>query len=194
MKIICIGDSLTYGYRVNNENRWTYLCQHHYGGINFINKGKLGDTTAGMIYRFHEDVILERPGTTIIMGGTNDFLMNSSLENVIDNIATMAKDGKQSNINIVLGIQPPVIPSLAETLWASQVNYEKINNKIKLYREWALNFSKETCISYIDFYKKISQELNNIDVKKLYIDGIHLTSEGHKLMAETALDTLDILS
>lgn len=192
MKIICIGDSLTYGYRIGIDNKWTYLCQHWYKGINLINKGKLGDTTAGMLYRFNEDVILQRPQIAIIMGGTNDFLMNSSLSNVIDNIVTLAKEGKENNINVILGIQPPVIPSLAEVLWVPQVDYESINKKIELYREWVLNFSKETSISYIDFYREISLQLKNINAKELYIDGIHLTTKGHNLMAKAAINILNL--
>ncbi|MFU0824413.1 GDSL-type esterase/lipase family protein [Clostridium sp.] len=190
MKIVCIGDSLTYGYMVNNPNRWTQLCENKYN-ITFLNKGKLGDTTAGMMYRFYEDVVLEKPGIGIIMGGTNDFLMSSNLNKVEDNIMTMIEEGMNNNINMALGIQPPVIPSMAETLWAPEVDYKIVNEKLSYYRDWCISFSKEMNIPYIDFYNKIKSQINMETLHELYIDGIHVNIRGHKLMAEAVFEVLN---
>lgn len=50
MKLICIGDSLTFGYGVRPSQRWTRLCAQE-TGWEIVNKGISGDTTGGMLVR-----------------------------------------------------------------------------------------------------------------------------------------------
>ena len=44
MKLICIGDSLTFGYGVRPSQRWTRLCAQE-TGWEIVNEGISGDTT-----------------------------------------------------------------------------------------------------------------------------------------------------
>lgn len=186
MRIICIGDSLTYGYRVNEEEKWTHLFSND-TGIELINRGVLGDSTAGMIMRFYSEIISTRPNAVFIMGGSNDFLMNRNLDSVKNNIKHLIKEAKQFNLKILLGIQPPMVPHLAERLWASGVNYEEINRKIAYYSEWVKNYSAEEMFSYIDFYDEFTSDVH-YSLEEYYIDGLHLNSKGHKLMYKIAVD------
>ena len=48
MKLICIGDSLTFGYGVRPSQRWTRLCAQE-TGWEIVNEGISGDTTGGML-------------------------------------------------------------------------------------------------------------------------------------------------
>ncbi len=73
MKLICIGDSLTTGYGVFRNERWTEILKDRYG-FEVVNKGVNGDTTAGMLDRFFDDVVLPGADLVIIMGGCNDLL------------------------------------------------------------------------------------------------------------------------
>lgn len=50
MKLICIGDSLTFGYGVRPSRRWTRLCAQE-TGWEIVNEGISGDTTGGMLVR-----------------------------------------------------------------------------------------------------------------------------------------------
>ena len=50
MKLLCLGDSLTYGYDVACEYRWTTRLAKE-RGISVCNEGLCGDTTGGMLYR-----------------------------------------------------------------------------------------------------------------------------------------------
>ena len=50
MKLICIGDSLTFGYGVRPFQRWTRLCAQE-TGWEIVNEGISGDTTGGMLVR-----------------------------------------------------------------------------------------------------------------------------------------------
>ena len=50
MRLICIGDSLTFGYGVHLSQRWTRLCAQE-TGWELVNEGINGDTTGGMLAR-----------------------------------------------------------------------------------------------------------------------------------------------
>lgn len=193
MKIVCIGDSLTYGYRVDEEKRWTYLISQE-PNIELINKGALGDSTAGIIMRFFSEVIALKPDSVFIMGGSNDFLMNRSLESVQNNIKQLIKESKQFNIKVLIGIQPPMISHLAEELWDSTVNYEDINKKISVYGEWIKSYSIEQSFLYIDFFNEFIDSNSPNSLSQYYIDGIHLNIAGHKFMYNCAIDTFKSFS
>ena len=85
MKIVCLGDSLTYGYGVPRKDTWISLLNKR-GTDNYINKGINGDTSGGMLARFNSDVVEEKPKMVFIMGGINDFILGSGLESVKTNI------------------------------------------------------------------------------------------------------------
>ncbi|MDM0585184.1 SGNH/GDSL hydrolase family protein [Clostridium perfringens] len=62
MNIICIGDSLTFGYGVGQENSWVSLLNDEKN--KFINKGVNGDTSTGILSRIYEilkPIILSPP-------------------------------------------------------------------------------------------------------------------------------------
>ena len=75
MKLICIGDSFTRGFGVKKKESW--VSQISIENADVINMGINGDTTSGMLARFTNDVILEKPNYVLITGGTNDFISGS---------------------------------------------------------------------------------------------------------------------
>ena len=54
-KIVCIGDSITYGFPYGEEASWTRLLAEATGHL-IINKGINGNTTGDMLNRFSRDV------------------------------------------------------------------------------------------------------------------------------------------
>ena len=75
MKLVCLGDSLTYGYGVPRRDCWVSLCAERTGHT-LVNRGITGDTAGGMLSRFGRDVLNERPDRVLIMGGANDLLFS----------------------------------------------------------------------------------------------------------------------
>lgn len=189
MKIVCIGDSLTFGYGVGRYESWLHLINKK-NTIEAINKGINGDTTAGMIFRFYEEVVLNKPEYVFIMGGTNDFLMNSSVNYVQESIEELIKEAEKEKIKIILGIQPPIISHLAKAHWQSSDNYNQINLKLTQYRNWAVDFANSNKIICVDFHKEFMHYLNKVNEEVLYIDGIHPTPKGHEIMANLFIKTL----
>lgn len=113
MKLVCIGDSLTFGYGVPAKENWVSLIKEPLQ-MEVLNKGANGDTTSGMLSRSYEDVIKNHPNYVIIMGGSNDFMSNRSLKIVTDNITLIVKDAVNYKIISIIGIEPAVDKLMAE--------------------------------------------------------------------------------
>lgn len=177
MKIVCIGDSLTYGYGIPNENSWIHLASQ-ISDNTFINSGLNGDTTSGMLFRLQEDLINLKPEKAFIMGGTNDFLMGYKLQNTIENIDLIISECISNNITPYLGIQMKADKNLAKLYWSSYINYDEVNLKIENYRNHLIKKCTNENLIYFDFYSIFESNIT----KKLYSDGIHPNTNGHKLM------------
>ncbi|WP_102400567.1 SGNH/GDSL hydrolase family protein [Haloimpatiens massiliensis] len=185
MKIVCIGDSLTYGFGVMKRHTWIEILKEKLE-IRFVNKGINGDTTAGMLSRSYEDIILNYPDKVIIMGGTNDFILGYDLKRVQENVIFLAKEANEHGIEPIIGIQIPTEPKLAREKWTKEVDYENVNKKIVDYRNRIIEACKFNGYKYIDFYKEFVHELKDNGDCRYYTDGIHPNYEGHKIMARSA--------
>ena len=69
--LICIGDSLTEGADIPAGHSWPELVGNALN-MDVINGGIGGDTTTGMLARFHPEVVARKPALVFILGGTND--------------------------------------------------------------------------------------------------------------------------
>lgn len=182
MKVVCIGDSLTKGYGVRETEVWVSLFKNKQN-IEVINEGINGDSTDGMRYRFHRDVVEYKPTHAIIMGGSNDLIMGLPIDVVISNISSMVKDSLEYNIFPIIGIQPPIDPEMANKYWSATTNFYKVNKEIQIYRDWVIGYVDEK-IGCIDFHNGIVEYLNMSNKREVFIDGVHLTPKGHELMAK----------
>lgn len=186
MKLICIGDSLTYGYGVSSKSCWTELLKKHLN-MEVINKGINGDTTSGILSRSYKDIIQENPDYAIYMAGTNDMLMERRLDSVKDNIKLLINEAKENNIIPIIALQPPIIAEHAKIYWDEKINYEKVNRNLSDYTIWVKIYSEANNITLVNFYDRFVSQNN---IKSLYSDGIHPNAEGHKLMFNTAAEIL----
>lgn len=185
MKIVCIGDSLTYGYGVHSNECWVELL-HKSLNIEIINKGVNGDTTTGILSRSYKDVLELKPSHAILMAGTNDILLNYSIDNIVDNMCLLLKEIKDNKIVPILALQPPIAAELAKIYWDEYINYNNANEHLFEYTQTMKAFACKNNITIIDFYNtfiKLNYMLN------LYSDGIHPNSEGHKLMFKTIIES-----
>ncbi len=79
-----------------------------------VNKGVNGDTTTGILTRSHEDIIKSKATHTIILAGTNDFLLGRSLENVEKNLNLIIKECIENNITPIIGIPMEIEIAMAQ--------------------------------------------------------------------------------
>lgn len=178
MKLVCIGDSLTYGYGVYSEKCWVELLGKNLN-IEVINKGVNGDTTAGILSRSSKDILQLKPSHVIIMAGTNDLLLNYPLNNIIDNIKFILEEIKINNIIPILALQPPIVNDLAIKHWDKYIDYKTVNENLLEYIKILQTFACKNNIDFINFYDYF---IKTKDIINLYSDGIHPNSLGHKLM------------
>ena len=112
MKILCIGDSNTYGYdprsylgsRYPEEVRWTDRLDNH----EVINCGVNGMTVPGQHSRFISQIRTNGPDLVIVMLGTNDLFKGLSAEQITDRMERFL-DSICSAGRPVMLISPPVL-------------------------------------------------------------------------------------
>jgi lysophospholipase L1-like esterase len=189
MKLVCIGDSLTTGYGVFRNERWTEILKDKYG-FDVVNKGVNGDTSAGMLDRFHDDVVLSGAACVIITGGCNDLMASREMKTVKENIRLMAEEASNNGITPIIATEPPVIPDMAKRKWSWDADYDYAVENGKLLREWLLSYCAENSIKCIDLFRLFEDELKSLSENELYIDGLHPRKLGHELIAEEAARAL----
>ena len=187
MKLLCIGDSLTYGYDVLPKERWTTLVSSSID-IEIDNKGQCGDTTAGMVFRLHR-LDLVGYDAFFVMGGSNDILLDKDFSSVCRNMENMVSLLKSQDEPVYIGIPPLTKPESAYYGWQEAGAVKGHNEILRRYRQWLLDYSAKMDCTIIDFYQAL-QDGEGKSGEHLYADGVHPNAEGYALFAETVLKVL----
>ena len=171
-KIVCIGDSIT--------RTWPEILQQRLGpGWKVIDKGKGGDTTAGMLSRFNADVIANHPQFVVICAGTAALGQGEGPQQIEPSIAKMCDLAVANGIKPVLCTIPPREdkPVLFYNVYAQSVN--DING-------WVKTQAAAKGYSVIDFYSLLNDPANPGHYLPKYSsgDGIHPNKKGYQAMGE----------
>jgi len=182
VRIVCIGDSLTEGYQIPAGGCWPNLLNHE-SAYEVINSGFCGDTTGGMLARFHEMVILYKPNYVIIMGGTNDIWYNIPDNQIIGNILAMTRYAKHHHIQSIIGIPTPFY--FEESVEKDRLFMDLFGmfHRLDKYRYNLKQFALNDGQPMIDFSVNMHLEL-------FLSDGLHPNERGHQVMAESAKNSL----
>ncbi len=185
MKIVFIGDSLTYAYRIRRTKTWVSLINLEQK-YNCINKGINGDTTTGMLARYKQDVIAEKPKMVHIMGGANDLICATDLGVLKSNVMAMVHQAQAAGIKPVLGASVGMASKLSSE-WAAFVEYDRVKKEMAEFRNWLHEFSDFFGIKLIDYNKEVRDYYDgNID--EIYSDGLHLNEKGNEILAQIFID------
>jgi lysophospholipase L1-like esterase len=173
MKLVCLGDSLTEGYQMDLSRRWTEELARS-TDIEVINSGICGDTTAGMLSRFKEMVLDHQPTHLLILGGTNDMILDVPMETILSNIKAMTRYARYHGIEAVIGIPMSYRVDLLPK--AEQTEFEKaIGHRIEHYRKELRAYSEWDQMPMIDFNR-------GLEAADYQSDGCHPNEEGHYKM------------
>jgi Lysophospholipase L1 and related esterases len=177
MKIVAIGDSITEGYPFSHDDSWVaYVAKEL--NIELVNQGICGDLTQGMRERFKRDVFPDNPTHVIILGGANDALTGFSLDSVTANFKAMVEMSQHQGIIPIVGLPLPFL-LLKEEMLMSQ------------YRNWLKHYITRENIMFIDFWTPFFAAIQDGRAERLYVDEVHPSIDGYKLMGKTALRSLE---
>lgn len=220
MKIHCLGDSLTVGYLVDPSLRWTALLNgrvNENGRMNendrmgrmnesgrakhdaraevqVINRGINGDTTAGMLARLDRDVIGDKPDLVIILGGTNDLLMEKEAEAVKSNLTAIIDRLRRCGISPIIITPIPCVPEMVPSFWAPGPVIEGMNARLEELNRWAEEAVREEKeVHRIDLFTPFKKRLETPGASsRLYVDGLHPSPAGHLLIADELAEHLPL--
>ena len=176
MRVICFGDSNTYGYdprgwlggRYDEENRWVDILAQK-TGWKIVNRGQNGREIPGAPVPIHGDVDL-----FIVMLGTNDLLQGRSPEQAAERLERFLS-GISLNSNKILLIAP--LP-MAMGEW---VPTPQLIEDSRTFARLCQVLAERLGIRFADAGKW--------DISLAY-DGVHFTEQSHKAFAAGLLEEL----
>ncbi len=188
MNIVCIGDSLTYGYGVASNMGWVSILGHDEGHT-LVNKGIPGNTTDEMVQRFYDDVIVHAPKYAMILGGTNNLFLKKTNHEIILNLSKMIAISKSEGVTPILLTPMAVNQDIVKKTWFQDIDYSEMNVRLSSLRCEILQLCCSENIVCIDLNLLVG------DLTSHYLDdGIHIDSLAHekiaKVLASSLLDKL----
>ena len=184
-KIVCMGDSLTFGYGVRRIRTWTYLAQERLE-MEFINCGVNGDTSSGMLSRFEKEVLSLKPDAVILMGGTNDIIASHTTAATRNNLMSMAAQAKEAGTKVLIAVPTGIRVHKVPQEWFAMVPPEVFERELGSYQEWLRMFGRAFGFAILDFAKAF--ETAGEDPDSFYIEGIHWNRKGHERAAQVVCD------
>ncbi len=170
-RVVFMGDSITEGWHLDQS----------FPGKPYINRGISGQTTPQMLVRFRQDVIHLQPKVVVILAGTNDIAGNTgpeTLEQIEDNLASMAELAHANGIKVVLCSITPVF----DYPWAPGLAPAP---KIDAINAWLKAYAERKGFGYVDYHAAMKDERDGLP-KTLSGDGVHPLPAGYAVMAPLA--------
>jgi acyl-CoA thioesterase I len=186
--VVAFGDSLTVGYQSLTQDEeipqpvpyTTFLSKkvkelldkRRAGfGVDFLNRGVVGELTDDMVDRFGRDVLGPRPDAVIILGGSNDLGWGMEPPSIAENLTGMYDEALKN------GIRPVActVPSVRGYDEGIQPRLQ-LNGLIKRYTGALGVVCVDLFTATADSAGRLREEYSN--------DGLHLSPLGYEAMAE----------
>jgi lysophospholipase L1-like esterase len=177
-RVVFMGNSITQGWK---EKHPVFFKINPY-----IDRGISGQTTPQMLIRFRQDVIALHPKVVVILAGTNDIAGNtgpSTLEMIMDNLASMAELAQANKIKVILCSVLPAFDYPWKKGMEPNIKIPKLNELIKSY-------CSKNDIYYLDYFKEMNDG-NNGMISALTTDGVHCTLEGYAKMESMVVPAIE---
>ncbi|OPZ75741.1 MAG: O-acetyl-ADP-ribose deacetylase [Firmicutes bacterium ADurb.Bin456] len=185
-RIVCLGDSITFGYPYGPEASWVSICAG-VSGLELVNKGINGDTTWDMLTRFWYDVVELEPAYVIILGGTNDIFSGISLKGIQNNVLYMVNEALDQGICPILGLPPPVNISRAGSFFPRSV-MGSLAKQLSALVNWVEEFAASQALPVLDFQVPLMDLDSGKAIPCYYGDDAHPNRSGYMSLALAAED------
>jgi lysophospholipase L1-like esterase len=166
-RVVFMGDSITEGWKLVES----------FPGKPYVNRGISGQTTPQMLVRFRQDVIGLKPSVVVILAGINDIAGNtgpSTLEQIEDNLASMADLAAANHIRVVLC---SVMPAF-DFPWSPGMQPA---GKVVALNAWLKSYTAEKGYPYVDYHSAMKDERDGLPAA-LSKDGVHPLPAGYAVM------------
>jgi len=180
LKIITFGNSLTVGYQSPSPQNpmgkptpyGRFLKELIGNSVEIVIKGTSGELTGAMVIRLDRDVISKRPDYVIILGGSNDLGWGAHPSEIMRNLVTMYERARSASIQPV-SVTIPSIRGFDPLIPPRHV----LNNLI-------IEYCQAKQLPFVDLFTATSEPETLRLAEKYSNDGLHLTTEGYRLLAE----------
>ena len=196
MKLICLGDSLTFGAGMPRGMCWTALFGRE-SGWNVVNRGISGDTTGGMLARLRRDVIdlareemrASNACKVLVMGGSNDVFFSGTDRQARADMTAICHQMEAEGIAPLIGIPLPVDWTRTPEKWTGVVDFCQSAPRMLAYNDWLRRFASCAGLGSVDFCADFLTPSGQVR-HELFLDGVHPNGQGHQKMAERLAQTL----
>ncbi|NLI93408.1 MAG: GDSL family lipase [Peptococcaceae bacterium] len=172
-KIVCLGDSFTYGYPGQPKDSWPDRLAGVLK-IEVVNGGKVYQNSGDLLERFDQDVIAKKPGRVVIFAGVGDALREKKLDEYQKNIKSMVEKAQANQIKPILALPVP---------------YPGTDKLCKEYRDWEQAYAREKNLVTLDF-KGVLYDADGKMLKKYSDDGKYPNKNGYQAMGDYAATVL----
>lgn len=182
MKIICLGDSLTYGLGIPTEKNWVSLLEKK-TGHQIINKGISGDTSGGMLARLERDVLSLEPDMLFLMTGSNDFIMGCDASVVRANIMAIVHQTRAAKIRVTLCTSINGDSENVRKEWEQLSDFQEVDQKKSELCEWMKCFCEAFKLPCVNLHN-LFEEIVAGQKTEYFFDGVHPNQRGHLLISD----------
>ena len=155
MELICLGDSLTYGYGVRSAQRWSTLVGQALQ-CEVTNLGICGDTTGGMLVRLNTEIMPKLRNRTLgqrpfvlLMGGVNDIFYSGTDTGARANMGAMLQELLTAAARCVLLSPLAVSFDTLTPEWREMIR-PACETQIAAYHSWQAAFCRTFHVPYIE--------------------------------------------
>lgn len=194
--IVCFGDSLTSGFQsstpenpTGKETPYGHYLQEWLGtAVEVQVRGVCGELTGEMAMRFRRDVLQQQPSHVVLLGGTNDLGWNAQPAEIMRNLVKMYESARATEVVPI----PVTVPSIRVDVagggpdaeaWIRQ-HLSRRTQLNSLIQEYALVKG----LPWIDLFTATIESETGQLAAQYSNDGLHLTTEGYRLVAQLLYD------
>ncbi|MDR1045613.1 MAG: GDSL-type esterase/lipase family protein [Candidatus Adiutrix sp.] len=192
MKVVCLGDSLTFGYELAHEDKWVTLAAEA-SGHQLLNRGVNGDTTGGMLARLQRDVLDHNPQLLLVTGGGNDLMAGDDSAGARANLSAIVQQARSRGLRALIATLPPLALERLRPDWAGLTDFPRLELRLSEYVQWQRLFARTFGFTLVDFRSLFDKGDGAPPDPALYLDGLHLGPEGNRLMAGEVVRVLKMI-
>ena len=186
--VVCFGDSITHGAKVNGHS-WVYFLSQEHNDLNFINEGRNGRKTSDkkeilpVLERYPDaDYFLVFLGVNDLKNG-NDSMVDQCVNNMEWMINKIKETNKKTKI-VILAPTDINLNTMSKLNIQKRYNENTRNSLVKLEKKYK-QLTKENELGFISLLKTVSPPN--------YADGLHPDEKGQKEIAKAVWSGLNRL-